>query len=113
MKSLVILMAVAAMAFSMPPADDHETKFVQFVVEQDISPEEALEIDDFMKTQPGIQLSRMDSYSHKFLVTFNVHQPYNESYFVETFEQFGLTIKCYREGIKGVDRIIHQKMDCQ
>ncbi len=94
-------------------AQTSQTKFVQFVFTNLDTWEKAKEIDAFIRLQPGVTMSRSDNASKKYLII------YDDSYGItkEKIElwmlQFGMTYKCYRTGIHGVDKIIHLTQDCE
>lgn len=117
----LIYTAVLLMFFSFRDDDSpktidnkgNERKFSQFIVEDADTREEAQMIDKHMRAQAGVFMSRMDNNSRKYLILHNSHYSYDQAYFIETFEKLGFEIKCYREGIYGVDKIIDQKLDCE
>jgi hypothetical protein len=94
-------------------AQQAETKFVQFVFTNLNSREKAKEIDEFVRGQEGITMSRSDNASKKFLILFDSSSDINREKIELWMLQLGMTFKCYREGIHGVDSIIHQTIDCE
>lgn len=91
----------------------NERKFSQFIVEDADTREEAQMIDKHMRAQAGVLVSRMDSHSRKYFIVHDSNYSYDEAYFTKTFEKLGFEIKCYNEGIHGVDKVIDQKLDCE
>jgi len=74
----------------------------------------AMQIDQKMRAKQGIDVSRADHFSKKYFVVFDGAQHYDQTTFTEWFAEIGLEIKCYDQGIIGVDPVQHPSMDtCQ
>lgn len=93
-------------------AQSNENKFSQFVITNLESREQAVEIDQFIRTQTGIVISRTDINSKKFLCIYTADSGIDRLKIDEWMTRFGIEYKCYREGIHSVDPIIDQKIDC-
>jgi phage-related protein len=111
LQSLIVFLGI--LFTSSYYAQQVETKFVQFVFTNLESREKAKEIDEFMRSQPGITMSRSDNASKKYLVLFQSNSAINKEQIEIWMLQLGMTFKCYREGYHGIDTIIHQTLDCE
>ena len=75
--------------------------------------EKALEIDQFIRAQEGVVISRADIVSKKYLIIYNTKSSINLSVILNWMNTFNVDVKCIREGIHGVDLIIDQKFNCE
>ena len=112
MRLLLFILCISFVSFSNENVTENESKFAQFIVVDVDNREKAITIDEFMRSQPGVSVSRMDHISKKYLIIFSSDMSYDHTYFLKTFESLGYTIKCYRDGIHGKDAIVHQTPDC-
>jgi hypothetical protein len=94
-------------------AQTEQTKFVQFVFTNLETWEKAKEIDAFIRNQPGVQMSRSDNASKKYLIVYDDSKGITKEQIDLWMLQLGMTYKCYRTGTQGVDKIIHQTTDCE
>lgn len=90
-----------------------DSRFVQFMLTNIESREQVLKIDNFMRAQEGVEISRADIVSKKYLCIYNPTSGITEDSFNKWMKELDVEIKCYREGKFGVDKIIDQKMDCE
>ena len=75
--------------------------------------EQTVAIDQFIRQQSGIVISRADLNSKKYLCIYTPDSNIDRQQIEEWMTQLGVEFKCYREGIHGQDRIIDQKFDCE
>ena len=94
-------------------AQSSDSKFVQFIMTNIESREQVIEIDQFIRTQQGVEISRADIVSKKYLCIYDPASGLNKESFEKWMEELGIEIKCFREGKYGTDKIIDQKMDCE
>ncbi len=94
-------------------AQTSESKFAQFMMTNVDSREKVLEIDQFMRNQEGVEISRADFISKKYLCIYSPNSGLNRIKFETWMEELGIEIKCFREGKFGTDNIIDQKLDCE
>lgn len=94
-------------------AQTAESEFIQFIMTNVDSREKVLEIDQFMRNQEGVQVSRADIISKKYLCIYDPADGINRVSFETWMEELGVEIKCFREGKLGTDKIIDQKLDCE
>jgi len=94
-------------------AQSPDSKFIQFVMTNVDSREKALEIDQFIRSQQGIEISRADIVSKKYLCIYDPTSGLDRESFEKWMAELGVEIKCFREGKFGTDKIIDQKMDCE
>ena len=107
---ILLLLSLLTTDFSAQTTD---SKFVQFIMTNIDSREKVLEIDQFMRNQQGVEISRADIVSKKYLCIYNPSSGLNRESFEKWMEELGVEIKCLREGKYGADKIIDQKMDCE
>jgi hypothetical protein len=89
-----------------------QDKFVQFIVPGLQGWEEARNIDDMMRTKSSIVVSRTDFNTKMYFAIFS-DQNVNETTLKNWFSEMGYTeISCYREGIKGIDKVVILSNDC-
>ncbi|MCB9197941.1 MAG: hypothetical protein H6600_05730 [Flavobacteriales bacterium] len=90
-----------------------ESYFIQFMMTNLETRDKAIQIDNFVRAQSGVTMSRADFNSKKYLIIFDSNSSITEEQVIEWITSFGIEIKCIRKGIHGVDSIIDQKMDCE
>ena len=108
--TLLLLFSLFITGFA---AQTSESKFVQFMITNVDSREKVLEIDQFVRNQQGVEISRADIISKKYLCIYNPESGLNRVKFETWMQELGVEIKCFREGIFGTDKIIDQKLDCE
>ncbi len=108
--ALLILFSLLLKDFT---AQTSESKFVQFMMTNVDSREKVLEIDQFMRNQQGVEISRADIISKKYLCIYASTSNLDRVRFEKWMEELGVEIKCFREGEYGTDKVIDQKMDCE
>ena len=68
--TLLLLFSLSIMDFS---AQTPDSKFVQFMMTNVDSREKVLEIDQFMRNQQGVEISRADIVSKKYLCIYDLY----------------------------------------
>ena len=107
---LLILFSISIKDFA---AQTSESKFAQFIMTNVDSREKVLDIDQFMRNQEGVEISRADFISKKYLCIYSPNSDLNRIKFETWMEELGVEIKCFREGKFGTDKVIDQKLDCE
>ena len=74
--------------------------------------EQTITIDQFMRNQSGIVISRADLNSKKYLCIYTSESNISRQEIDEWMQQLGVEYKCYREGIHQQDPILDQKTNC-
>ncbi len=95
-------------ALSQTSSENH---FVQFIFTNFDTAEKRLEIDSFVRSKPGVILERSDFNSKKFFLIYDpniVTQNDIENW----MNTLGMTYKCVRYGIHGIDKVLDLKTDC-
>ena len=108
--TLLLLFSLFIMDFTAQTSD---SKFVQFMMTNVDSREKVLEIDQFMRNQQGVEISRADIVSKKYLCIYASTSGLDRVAFETWMEELGVEIKCFREGKFGTDKVIDQKLDCE
>ena len=75
--------------------------------------EKAIEIDQFIRNQEGVVISRADVNSKKYLIIYNSKSSINLSVILNWMDNLNVETKCIIEGIHGIDTIIDQKFNCE
>lgn len=94
-------------------ASSEQREFVQFMMTNLPSKEKAVEIDNYFRAKDGVFMARADINSKKFLIIYYSDAEITEEQILIWMDEMGITYKCIRHGIHGVDVIIDQKMDCE
>ena len=108
--TLLLLFSLSIMDFTAQTSD---SKFVQFMMTNVDSREKVLEIDQFMRNQQGVEISRADIISKKYLCIYDPTSGLDRVTFETWMQELGVEIKCFREGKFGTDKVIDQKLDCE
>ena len=99
--------------FSFLTFHGQETKFCQFIMTNIEKREKAIEIDQFIRAQEGVVISRADIVSKKYLILYKSKSSINLSVILNWTNALNVEVKCIREGTHGVDTIIDQKHNCE
>lgn len=99
--------------FSFLTFHSQENKFCQFIMSNIEKREKAIEIDQFVRAQEGVVISRADVNSKKYLIIYNTKSSINLSVILNWMNDLNVETKCIREGIHGFDTIIDQKFNCE
>ncbi len=109
---LTLLLSLPSLGKAQQTNGD-EKEFVQFIMTNLPSKEKAVEIENFYRPQQGIFMARADVNSKKFLVIYYADSGITEAQILAWMDDLGITYKCVRHGVHGVNTIINQKMDCE
>ncbi len=111
--SLVILIFTSSSLVNISAQNPPDRKFIQFVFTNLDSPDKAHEIDNFIRSQSGVSVSRCDIPSKKFLLIYYENSDISLAKVITWMNQFEMEFKCINEGVYNVDPIIDQKIDCK
>ena len=90
-----------------------DKRFCQFIMTNIETREKTIEIDQFIRKQEGIYISRADIHSKKYLVIYYENSNINQETILKWMKSLDVELKCIREGLYGKDKIIDQKLDCE
>jgi hypothetical protein len=85
--------------------------FVQFIYTNFDTIEKKQEIDDLIRNKPGVIMERSDFKSKKFFLIYNPDL-ISSNDIEEWMNTLGMTYKCVRYGIHGIDKVLDLKTDC-
>jgi len=101
--SRIALVILIGSCFSFVPPS--ELKFSQFVINGLDSREAARVIDRTMRQYDGIVMSRTDFNTLRYLVFHQSNKELGINEFSAWMQEFGCTITCYQEGVRGEEPI--------
>lgn len=110
---ILTLLLTSPLCLKAQSSDPEQKEFVQFIMTNLPSKEKAMEIDDHFRSKQGVFMARADINSKKFLVIYYTNSGITEEQTLIWMDEMGITYKCVRHGIHGVDVIKDQKMDCE
>lgn len=114
MKLLLATLLLALYSFTtISENSDNGLRFMQGIVEEADTREEAQQINTHFRSLDGVHTVRMDYMSKKFLIFFSPDKDYDEAFINNEFESLGFQIKCLRRGVRGKDEVINQTLDCE
>lgn len=91
-----------------------QTKFAQFIITNVQDWDEATHIDEFMRQQAGIEMSRADVPSKRYFCLFDANANITQTTFTTWFNDMGFQVDCYHDGVYGQDPLPnHTYKDCQ
>ena len=105
----ILLFSLNSIIVSAQQIATPKNKFVQFYVIGMTDGPQSRAIDQFMRAQPNILISRADPNTRLYFAIFPVSAGFGESDFVAWFSSQGYQISCYREGIHGEDRVLSKE----
>ncbi len=105
---LFILMLFGSTSSTAQSQTTNETKFAIFIVSNIQTWDQAEQIDAFMRNQTGIIMSRQDVPSKRYYCHFDSNSTIDQETLAEWFDNFGMVIKCYSEGVYGTDPVPHE-----
>ncbi|MFT7155423.1 MAG: hypothetical protein ACI8Q1_000424 [Parvicella sp.] len=108
--TLILSLCMAGNVSFGQTADDKE--FIQFVFTNLETREQAVTIDQFIRQQTGVYISRADINSKKYLIIFESDSNIDLALLTNWMDSLGFSFKCPLEGTHGVDPIIDQKTTC-
>lgn len=93
--------------------NETKRKFIQCVFSNMEKPQQAKEIQEFIKTQEGVYMIRANFNSRKFFLIYEASSSISIADLDNWMEKFSLEYKCLREGTHGIDKVIDQNIDCE
>ena len=90
-----------------------EKLFCQFIMTNVDTREKTIEIDQFVRKQKVIYISRADIHSKKYLVIYYESSNIDQKTILKWMKSLNVELKCIREGQYGKDAILDQKSDCE
>ncbi len=107
-----IIIAIITIFFSLN-LHAQDKRFCQFIMTNIDAREKAIEIDQFIRKQEGVYVSRADIHSKKYLVIYYEDSNINKEIILNWMNSLNVKLKCIREGQYGTDVILDQKLDCE
>lgn len=93
---------------------DEQEKFSVFIVDGLSSAEQAREIDEELRKVPGMIMSRTNFPTARYYGIYSSDSKLNKVWFEEFFRKYNIRLKCYSEGVRGVDPFVPiTKETCQ
>ena len=105
-KTLLITILISLIGFSFTNYNSEVSYFVQFKIDTISTNEQAMVIDQKMKTKSGIKISRTDYITSTYFCVLKPGIEYTKENFENWFEKLGYKISCYNTGIQGQDKSI-------
>lgn len=114
-KTLVIIAFFAFVSMAFMPLQTEQSYFVQFKITTVSSNDQAMVIDQKMKSKSGIMISRTDYITSTYFCVLKPGIDYNQENFENWFSKLGYEISCFNKGIQSVDKSIspHILKNCQ
>ncbi len=110
---ILILSSLFVLVSNRAKAQNYDDKrFIQFVFTNLETREQVVEIDQFIRAQEGVFVSRADLNSKKYLLIYYSDSNIDLSLLTTWMEQLGKEFKCVLEGVHGVDAIVDQNINC-
>ena len=112
--TIIAAFGMLLVSFSSPTTAsklDGGEKFSIFLVPGIVDQASAEKLNNLILSQPGTNVSRTDHLSKKVFIIHEADALIAESTFREWFEGWGYEIKCYSDGMMGIDAINHPTMD--
>ena len=90
------------------------TTYVQFKILQVSNADEALRIDEKIKSKKGILTSKTDHLTSTYFCTLSYDSDYSENHFINWFKKLGYEITCFNKGVSGDGKMIspHELKEC-
>ena len=111
MRNLTLIITIALLSIDLTSQEDR--KFCQFIMTNVENRAKTLEIDAFVRKQEGVFISRADLNSKKYLLIYNNNSSIDIDLIKKWMMELKVELKCIREGIYGIDKILDQKPDCE
>lgn len=109
---LLTILTISSLSLSEIYSQSNESEFVQFIMTNLETREKSLEIDHFMRSQKGVEISRADLHSKKYICIYNPAMGITLEQILGWMDKMSVNYKCVRTGHFGSDQIIDQKIDC-
>lgn len=105
-KTLILTLLIGLLALSFTKYDTEVSYFVQFKIDTISTNEQAMVIDQKMRSKTGIKISRTDYITSTYFCVLKPGTEYTKENFENWFEKLGYKIYCYNSGIQGQDKSI-------
>ncbi len=105
-KYLFALILFAGLSFSFNNQGTETNHFVQFKINSISSNDQAMVIDQKMRTKSGIKISRTDYITSTYFCILKDGIIYTQEEFENWFSKLGYEISCYNTGIQSQDKSI-------
>lgn len=103
---LFVLISLAVMNFSFRNSSSDVSYFIQFKIDTISTSEEALQIDQKMRSKSGIKISRTDYITSTYFCVLKPGVIYTEDNFTTWFSKLGYEIRCFNQGVQSQDKSI-------
>ena len=90
-----------------------EKMFCQFILTNVESRDKTIEIDQYIRKQDGVYISRADIHSKKYLVIYYKDSNINQETILKWMSSLNVEFKCLHEGQYGKEKILDLKSDCE
>ncbi len=109
MKKSLLIFSLFTCTFSFA----QDKKFCQFIMTNVDSREKSVVIDQFVRQQEGVYISRADISSKKYLVIYDINSTIDQGTILNWMKSLKVDFKCVHEGLYEKDKILDQKFDCE
>ena len=105
-KILLFLIPFTILSFSFKNVKSEVSYFIQFKIETISSNDQAMLIDQKMRSKSGIIISRTDYITSTYFCVLKPGAGYTQSNFETWFSKMGYEIKCFNQSIQSQDKSI-------
>jgi len=111
----ILLVLVTLLNYSFKSPQNNSSYFIQFKINTISTNDQAMLIDQKMKLNSGIYISRTDYVTSTYFCILKPQIQYSQADFENWFEKLGYEITCYNTGIQGENKSISPYIlkDCQ
>ena len=111
----LLLIIITALCYSFKPVQNSESYFIQFKINSISSNDQAMLVDQKMRLNSGIFISRTDHNTSTYFCVLKPQIQYTQAEFENWFNELGYTISCYNTGIHRTDKVLstHTLKNCQ
>jgi len=111
----ILLVLVTLLSYSFKPAQNNSSYFIQFKINTISTNDQAMLIDQKMKLNSGIYISRTDYATSTYFCVLKPQIQYSQADFENWFSELGYEISCYNTGIHRTDKVLstHTLKNCQ
>ena len=103
LKTIIVFLSIIFMNTILTQAQSPPSrKYVTIIVEGVNGIEDAKTIDDFLRSQPGVSLSRMDFRTKKYFGVYRTSSGITLDNYKSWITNLGFTVKCGRTGTHGI-----------
>jgi hypothetical protein len=105
-KVILFTIAIAIIGFSFNNVTQETSYFIQFKISTISTSDQAMVVDQKMKSKSGIKISRTDYITSTYFCVLNPGVIYSEDNFINWFSKLGYEISCFNAGIQSQDKSI-------